>query len=232
FAEPFEILTIISMSYRSGLLPCSGIHECPKSYRSFHVNCGGPDINSGGILYKGDGNIESDAARIYFQTESNWGFSNTGDFMDDGGQRTYCPEPGEASKIPIVVGVVTSALLLVFLVMGVICWKFYFRDKFMRERDLKGLDLKTGSFTLRQLRAATNNFDSAGKIGEGGFGSVFKTSTQRLVAYHPSWYAYGFIILYNVNGLWNLISVVVRIQSPRHFSWPVIITPDLWGWIL
>nr|XP_034929886.1 probable LRR receptor-like serine/threonine-protein kinase At1g07650 [Populus alba] len=58
--------------------------------------------------------------------------------------------------------------------MGVICWKFYFRDKFMRERDLKGLDLKTGSFTLRQLRAATNNFDSAGKIGEGGFGSVYK----------------------------------------------------------
>ncbi|KAI5570943.1 hypothetical protein BDE02_11G060600 [Populus trichocarpa] len=90
------------------------------------------------------------------------------------GQRTYCPEPGEASKIPIVVGVVTSALLLVFLVMGVICWKFYFRDKFMRDRDLKGLDLKTGSFTLRQLRAATNNFDSADKIGEGGFGSVYK----------------------------------------------------------
>nr|TKR75039.1 hypothetical protein D5086_0000289310 [Populus alba] len=77
-------------------------------------------------------------------------------------------------KIPIVVGVVTSALLLVFLVMGVICWKFYFRDKFMRERDLKGLDLKTGSFTLSQLRAATNNFDSADKIGEGGFGSVYK----------------------------------------------------------
>jgi hypothetical protein len=25
--------------------------------------------------------------------------------------------------------------------------------------------------------------------------------------------------------------VVVRIQSPRHLSWPVVITPDLWGWI-
>jgi hypothetical protein len=23
----------------------------------------------------------------------------------------------------------------------------------------------------------------------------------------------------------------VRIQSPRHLSWPVVITPDLWGWI-
>ncbi|KAL3576321.1 hypothetical protein D5086_021604, partial [Populus alba] len=252
----------------SGLLPCSGIHKCPKSYRSFHVNCGGPDITSGSILYKGDGNSENNAAMMYYNQGSNWGFSNTGDFMDDNdegpgyilhsnywneplfstarraaisltyygyclengmytvkldfaeiqftddelykrvgkryfdiyiqgklekpdfniqkaangsnkasivfnasvtdttleirlywngkgttcipkrgnygplisaitvcsGQRTYCPEPGEASKIPIVVGVVTSALLLVFLVMGVICWKFYFRDKFMRER--------------------------------------------------------------------------------------------------
>ena len=40
--------------------------------------------------------------------------------------------------------------------------------------DLKGLDLHTGSFTLRQIRAATNNFDVANKIGEGGFGPVYK----------------------------------------------------------
>ncbi|KAJ6893748.1 hypothetical protein NC652_027726 [Populus alba x Populus x berolinensis] len=300
---------------QSGLLPCSGIPECPKSYRSFHVNCGGPDVENRSILYEGDESIKGDAATIYSNKRSNWGFSNTGDFMDDAdespgyrlpsnysnerlfstarraaisltyygyclengtytvqlhfaeiqftddelykrvgkrffdiyiqgklekqdfniqkaangsnkasiifnatvtdttleirlywnGKGTTCipergnygplisaitarelivqvrkpgeasfSEPGEASKTPIVVGVFTSALLLVFLVMGVICWKFYFRDKVMRERDLKGLDLKTGSFTLRQLRAATNNFDSADKIGEGGFGSVYK----------------------------------------------------------
>ncbi|KAJ6886151.1 LRR receptor-like serine/threonine-protein kinase [Populus alba x Populus x berolinensis] len=66
-----------------GLLPCSGIHECPKRYRSFHVNCGGPDVTSGSVLYKGDGNIETVAAMMYYNQGSNWGFSNTGDFMDD-----------------------------------------------------------------------------------------------------------------------------------------------------
>nr|GMC72621.1 probable LRR receptor-like serine/threonine-protein kinase At1g53430 [Ipomoea batatas] len=34
--------------------------------------------------------------------------------------------------------------------------------------------MKTGYFTLRQVKAATNNFDLANKIGEGGFGPVYK----------------------------------------------------------
>uniref|UniRef100_A0A6N2LJH0 Protein kinase domain-containing protein n=1 Tax=Salix viminalis TaxID=40686 RepID=A0A6N2LJH0_SALVM len=40
--------------------------------------------------------------------------------------------------------------------------------------DLKGLDLKTGSLTLKQIKVATNNFDPANKIGEAGFGLVYK----------------------------------------------------------
>lgn len=40
--------------------------------------------------------------------------------------------------------------------------------------ELRGIDLQTGLFTLRQIKAATKNFDPANKIGEGGFGSVYK----------------------------------------------------------
>ncbi|KAL5070035.1 hypothetical protein RYX36_020922 [Vicia faba] len=36
------------------------------------------------------------------------------------------------------------------------------------------LDLQTGLFTLRQIKAATNNFDVSNKIGEGRFGPVYK----------------------------------------------------------
>lgn len=58
----------------------------------------------------------------------------------------------------------------------------YLRHHF--STDLQGLDLQTGSFTLKQIRAATNNFDSANKIGEGGFGPVYKVTYTRI--YFPS----------------------------------------------
>lgn len=34
----------------------------------------------------------------------------------------------------------------------------------------------TGSFSLKQLKVATDNFDPLNKIGEGGFGSVYKVT--------------------------------------------------------
>jgi hypothetical protein len=46
--------------------------------------------------------------------------------------------------------------------------------------DVEGLDLQTGTFTLKQIKAATNDFDSANKVGEGGFGPVYKVLQRTL----------------------------------------------------
>ena len=40
--------------------------------------------------------------------------------------------------------------------------------------ELRGLELQTGYFSLRHIKSATGNFDVANKIGEGGFGPVYK----------------------------------------------------------
>ena len=40
--------------------------------------------------------------------------------------------------------------------------------------ELKRLDLQTGFFTYRQIKAATNNFNATNKIREGDFGLVYK----------------------------------------------------------
>ncbi|KAF3442364.1 hypothetical protein FNV43_RR16280 [Rhamnella rubrinervis] len=84
------------------------------------------------------------------------------------------PESGNSISVGAVVGIVIAGLLVILLVVGIVWWKCFLRLKSTLEQDLKNLDLKTGKFTLRQLKAATNNFDIANKIGEGGFGSVYK----------------------------------------------------------
>lgn len=43
-----------------------------------------------------------------------------------------------------------------------------------------GVDQKTVIFTLKQIKAATEDFDPSNKIGEGGFGPVYKVSTFSL----------------------------------------------------
>ncbi|KAK9150682.1 hypothetical protein Syun_008991 [Stephania yunnanensis] len=73
-----------------------------------------------------------------------------------------------------IAGIVVSVACLILFCVAILGWKVYVGVQKTMDRDLRGLDLQTGSFTLRQIIAATNNFDSANKIGEGGFGPVYK----------------------------------------------------------
>ncbi|KAB2025636.1 hypothetical protein ES319_D06G163800v1 [Gossypium barbadense] len=296
-----------------GALPCKKHFTCPQYSNCLHVNCGGKDTrikeHKTNILYEGDGDVEGGAAKYYIKEDSYWGFSSTGDFMDDNDfQNTrytvskplsniselyttarrapisltyfhYCLEngnytitfnfaelqftPDEAynslgrrifdiyvqeklvwkdfnieseakgslkplvkqisnvsvttnfleirffwdgkgtTRIPqrsaygplvsaisvisdsrpcskrknngssyaIVVGVLGSCLVL--FTLGILWWKGHLLVKYWRKEDTKE-DSSSGNFTLKQIKVATDDFDPANKIGEGGFGPVYK----------------------------------------------------------
>ncbi|GJU63577.1 probable LRR receptor-like serine/threonine-protein kinase RFK1 isoform X1, partial [Tanacetum coccineum] len=304
------------------VLPCTEDVKCPRcafdlmtDSCSLHVNCGGDDIrikdsNGQSVLYVGDANVDGGAARLY-ETNQNWGFSSTGDFMDDNiFQNTryieslqgntslpplyttarlspltltyfsYCLENGEYAVnlhfaelqfandstyrslgrrifdihiqgkrvrkdfniedeaggfgIPVVVpfnasvtdnileirfywagkgttrfprrgvyGPLVSAIdvdpyfktcsvegkktnkgvyigvgigvpFLILLILVILWRKKCMKGPSKNDKYFEGMEFKTISFSLKQLKHATNNFNVSNKIGEGGFGPVYK----------------------------------------------------------
>uniref|UniRef100_M4EEU0 non-specific serine/threonine protein kinase n=1 Tax=Brassica campestris TaxID=3711 RepID=M4EEU0_BRACM len=74
---------------------------------------------------------------------------------------------GGGSSIGTLVGaVVASTMFLVLLIGGILWWRGCLRPKSQMEKDFKNLDFHISSFSLRQIKTATNNFDPANKIGE------------------------------------------------------------------
>ncbi|KAF8029487.1 hypothetical protein BT93_E2021 [Corymbia citriodora subsp. variegata] len=295
---------------------CLENFQCPHYLSCLHVNCGGKDTtiteSKQKIIYQGDQDIEGGAAKFYLNRDEFWGFSSTGDFMDDNDAQNvrysvsppssnltvldstartapisltyfhYCLENGmytvklgfaeieftndktyrslgrrvfdiyvqgklirkdynieiaagaawkpteviynvsvtnnvleirlifagkgttripkrgvygplissisvvsdvkgcsrggkqNAAYVLVGVGVGAGAFCIAVLSLCILKWKGYFRGRTTRRRGMEGLDLQTGTFSLKQIKAATNDFDSANKIGEGGFGAVYK----------------------------------------------------------
>ncbi|XXG67598.1 hypothetical protein AAC387_Pa06g0904 [Persea americana] len=121
-------------------------------------------------------NVANNTLEIHFY----WGGKGTKDIPEEG---TYGPlisaisvdyiRKGKISK-GVVIAIVASVVCPIVLVLGILWRKGFLGGKTSSSQDLRDLDLQTGSFTLRQIKAATNNFHISNKIGEGGFGSVYK----------------------------------------------------------
>ncbi|GAV60690.1 Pkinase_Tyr domain-containing protein/Malectin domain-containing protein/LRR_8 domain-containing protein [Cephalotus follicularis] len=73
-----------------------------------------------------------------------------------------------------IAGIVISSCVAIVLILLALWLMGFLGGKDSENSELRGLDLQTGYFTLKQIKAATDNFDSANKIGEGGFGPVYK----------------------------------------------------------
>ncbi|KAL3739800.1 hypothetical protein ACJRO7_021119 [Eucalyptus globulus] len=296
-------------------VPCLENFQCPRYSSCLHVNCGGKDAtikeSKQKIIYQGDQDEEGGAAKFYLNRNEFWGFSSTGDFIDDNDEQNlrysvyllssnltvldstartapisltyfhYCLENGmynvklrfaeiqftndktynslgrrvfdvyvqgklilkdydieiaagaaqkpkeevynvsvtnnmleirlifagkgttripkrgsygplissisvvsdvkgcsrggkQKTAVTVGAGVGAGAFFIVLLSLCILKWKGYFRGRTKRREGMEGLDLQTGTFSLKKIKAATNDFDSANKIGEGGFGAVYK----------------------------------------------------------
>ncbi|KAK7324502.1 hypothetical protein VNO77_28102 [Canavalia gladiata] len=71
------------------------------------------------------------------------------------------------------IAVASTSIIFIFI-FGILWWKARLGNNNSFAKEFKDLDLKTGLFTLRQIKVATNNFNISNKIGEGGFGPVYK----------------------------------------------------------
>ncbi|CAN8290796.1 unnamed protein product [Cochlearia groenlandica] len=80
-------------------------------------------------------------------------------------------EEHKPRRYALIFGVTALILSLAFLIFGV----FYWRKLVNEDAGKRGnIGFKLCSFSLRQLKAATDDFNPSNKIGEGGFGSVYK----------------------------------------------------------
>ncbi|RZC54366.1 hypothetical protein C5167_013236 [Papaver somniferum] len=84
----------------------------------------------------------------------------------------FDPNTGHIS-VGEIAGIVAALSALLLLVLAVLWKKNCLWKKDLEDKELREL-LQAGYYTLRQIKAATKNFAVSNKIGEGGFGPVYK----------------------------------------------------------
>ncbi|KAK7257065.1 hypothetical protein RIF29_30764 [Crotalaria pallida] len=89
---------------------------------------------------------------------------------------TVSNKPPSSSKNNggLIAGVVIGVGVVIFLSAFVIFYVIRRRRRLEDEEELLGIDTKPYTFSYSELRNATNDFNLENKLGEGGFGPVYK----------------------------------------------------------
>nr|DAD37730.1 TPA_asm: hypothetical protein HUJ06_008371 [Nelumbo nucifera] len=83
-------------------------------------------------------------------------------------------DPDTGLSVGAVFGIIAAGCMVIVLMLVFLWMKGYLRGKGPEDKELSYLKLQKGYFSLKRIKAATGNFDNANKIGEGGFGPVYK----------------------------------------------------------
>ncbi|KAJ3674836.1 hypothetical protein LUZ60_005452 [Juncus effusus] len=86
---------------------------------------------------------------------------------------SYYPPPNDTKKILIIIALCVIGLVIFLVILG---WYLTWRKKVLRENagEMSESDEYSKSYSYKSLVIATSNFSDENKLGEGGFGPVFK----------------------------------------------------------
>ncbi|KAL3820919.1 hypothetical protein ACJIZ3_006824 [Penstemon smallii] len=86
------------------------------------------------------------------------------------------PPSRTRSRTGLIVGIVVAVGVASLLSLAAVCYVFQKRksQRKIEDDELMGIDERPYTYTYAELRAATDDFNPANKLGEGGFGPVYK----------------------------------------------------------
>ncbi|GKV40191.1 hypothetical protein SLEP1_g47860 [Rubroshorea leprosula] len=83
------------------------------------------------------------------------------------------PPSSSKNRTGLIVGVIVGVGVVSFLFLAAF-FVFGRRPKSNEDEELQGIDVRPYTFSYAELKSATEDFNPANKLGEGGFGPVYK----------------------------------------------------------